>query len=143
MTEKDTLCMCIFQTLLVYLLLSAVPSGPPLNIHELSSSPSTVILEWDPPLQEDRNGVITGYLVNITEVESGKEFQFSSSTNSLSIDSLTPFTTYTCVIAATTIVGHGPYSNTIVVLTPEDGKCLRRVCFWTMLICIHVMPVFL
>ena len=35
---------------------------------------------------------------------------------------LTPFTTYEFTIAASTEVGLGPFSETISILTPEDGK---------------------
>ena len=37
---------------------------------------------------------------------------------------LKPFTLYYCKVAAFTIVGVGPYSENVLVNTPEDGKIL-------------------
>ena len=37
------------------------PSGEPEDVRTVSLSPISFLLEWDPPLEEDRNGVLTGY----------------------------------------------------------------------------------
>ena len=87
-----------------------------------TSSSTSIILEWEPPILGEQNGIITGYVVNIA-VESGNvNFQFNITSLSLLVEGLTPFTTYSCRIAARTIVGIGPYSPAITALTLQDGK---------------------
>ena len=70
----------------------------------------------------DRNGAITGYFVNVTNVESGITIQLFTSSTTLIVDSLEPFTVYTITIAAQTTVGAGPYSIGLSTMTMEDGK---------------------
>ena len=68
-----------------------------------------------------QNGIITGYLINVTVVGTGETFQVSSTTTNLVIHSLRPFTTYVCVIAAETSAGTGPFSISLTVQTNEAG----------------------
>ena len=70
----------------------------------------------------DRNGPITGYFVNVTNVDNGITIQFFTSSTNLIVDSLEPFTVYTITIAAQTAVGAGPYSIGLSTITMEDGK---------------------
>ena len=48
-------------------------------------------------------------------------FQLVSESPILEIETLTPFTTYSILIAASTIVGLGPFSTVLTIHTPEDG----------------------
>ena len=73
----------------------------------------------------DRNGAITGYFVNVTN---GTTKQFFTSSLTLIVDSLEPFTVYTITIAAQTAVGAGPYSIGLPTITMEDGK-ITIICF--------------
>ena len=77
---------------------------------------------WDPPLADERNGLITEYVLNVTEADSGDIFQLLSPTTMLVVDILQPFTTYYFIIAASTVVGHGPFSTIVTLQMPEDGK---------------------
>lgn len=77
---------------------------------------------WVAPDIADQNGIITGYLINVTLVSTGRSFQMTSTTPNLFLNSLQPFTTYTCRVAAMTNVGVGPYSMAISFLTNENGK---------------------
>ena len=70
----------------------------------------------------DHNGAITGYFVNVTNVEIGITVQLFTSSTSLIVDSLEPFTVYAITIAAQTAVGAGPYSMGLSQITMEDGK---------------------
>ena len=71
---------------------------------------------WEP--QEDPNGNIREYRVNVTEVETGRKFQLSTNTNSIIIGSLHPYYTYNCMVVAVTIAP-GPFSSIITVRTDE------------------------
>ena len=85
-------------------------------------SSRSVSLTWDPPHFEDRNGVITGYTINITSLETMESFELLSASNNLTADLLTPFSTYSFKIAGQTVIGVGIFSTAITVMTPEDGK---------------------
>ena len=87
------------------------------------ASSRSALISWAPPHESDRNGIITKYTINISAVETGEEFQLqlNSTTTSFTITTLRPYTTYHCIIAASTSVGIGPFSTTLSTLTPEDG----------------------
>ena len=96
-----------------------------------SEDPTTLVLSWQPPAPENQNGIIVHYVVNITEMETGRLLSFTAvNTTTLSVSTLHPFYTYTCIVAAVTI-GIGPYSATVEVELPEDGKQVHSVCFKT------------
>ena len=114
--------MCTIQ----YLLHITEPSGPPLNIEANIIDSYFISLRWEPPLPGDRNGRIVSYLINVTAVETGETFEVNTTYTTLSLSLLSPFTTYEFMVAASTEVGPGPFSQAISVLTPEDGK--RHAC---------------
>ena len=86
----------------------------------MSSRMST--LSWDPPNYEDRNGVIIGYVINVTNTRRSETLQYTSNTTALTLSTLSPYTTYHYIVAAQTSVGTGPFSAVITLLTPQDGK---------------------
>ena len=76
---------------------------------------------WEAPDISDQNGIITGYVVNVTQVNTGQNFQMTSTAANLYLNNLLPFTSYTCRVAAMTNVGVGPYSIPTSFLTAETG----------------------
>ena len=102
----------------------AVPSSYPQNFMATASNSHSVTFSWDPPPPDQQNGIITQYFINITIANSGETFQESTAERSLSINTLQPFTTYLCVIAASTSTGIGPYSMVVTLTTPQDGMLL-------------------
>jgi len=84
---------------------------------------SEVTLRWEPPNEADRNGIIVGYLVNVTDIGTGSTFSWNATTTSLALSSLKPFTHYAYLVAARTEVGLGPFSMTISFSTDQAGKC--------------------
>ena len=106
-----------------------VPTGPPQGVEVQSEDPTTLVLSWQPPAPENQNGIIVHYIINITEMETGRLLSFTAvNTTTLSVPTLHPFYTYTCIVAAVT-VGLGPYSATVEVKLPEDGKQVYSVLF--------------
>lgn len=85
-------------------------------------SSEAILFQWNLPLPQNQNGIITGYLVNITALETGAMIHMSTPYLNLTLHSLRPFTTYSCIVAARTSVGLGPFSTTINIQTLEDGK---------------------
>ena len=58
--------------------------------------------------------------MNVTELETGREFEYSAATTFIEITSLHPFYTYKWQVSAVTI-DEGPYTPPSVVVTLEDG----------------------
>ena len=82
----------------------------------------SIEITWQVPLLPDQNGVITGYVINVTSLDTGVTQQFTSVTTTLQVPGLTPFTNYVCIVAARTAVGVGPFSTVITVQTLEAGE---------------------
>ena len=87
----------------------------------VADSPRSLRLTWEPPLDENRNGIITEYTAFVT-VDGGTAMELTTANTSLVVGNLRPFTTYSCSVAASTRVGQGPLTGTMLVTTPEDGK---------------------
>ena len=100
----------------------AVPETAPLQFTVQATDSQTLVLSWEPPLPEDRNGIITNYTVNITEMETGRQFQLVTDNTTITAFPLHPHYTYSCTVAAETSVGLGPYTALRAVQMPEDGK---------------------
>ena len=92
----------------------------------------TLSLAWEEPQEEDRNGIIRQYHINVTEVNTRRQFQVVSTTTSISISSLHPDYTYQWTVAAFTI-GLGPFSISETISTPEDGGLTTE--FYETMIC--------
>lgn len=103
-------------------LFSSVPSGPPENLTGEAVSSEEILLKWDLPPPQHQNGIIIGYIVNITALETGTITQMLTPYQNMTLYSLRPFTTYSCIVAARTSVGLGPFSTIINIQTLEDGK---------------------
>lgn len=88
----------------------------------MAESSTSVTLSWEPPPLENQNGVIIGYIIRITSANSGESQELQSTTATITISSLQPFTTYIIVVTAETSAGTGPYSSELMVTTQEDGK---------------------
>ncbi len=99
-----------------------VPNGSPINFHGNATSSRSALLTWSPPSPDHQNGKIKYYIINITAEESGDTLQFNSTELFVSVSTLVPHHTYTCVIAAATSVGIGPYSALSSFRTPQDCK---------------------
>lgn len=85
-------------------------------------SSTTVQIEWHPPGVEDRNGIIREYIINITEINTGNTWhQTIENDTDTFITLLHPFYSYSFSIAAQTIA-LGPFTTSIIVEMPEDGK---------------------
>lgn len=96
------------------------PVGAPLNPSSTVIDSRTLTFTWEEPLEELRYGIIRQYHINVTEIDTERQFQAVSSTTSISISSLHPFYTYRWAVSAFTI-GGGPFSQFQTITTPEDG----------------------
>ena len=108
----------VIRTIFVFTL--SVPAGYPQNGSATVISTRSVHFLWSSVLPRERNGIVTGYVINVTAVERGEKLQLQSQYNNITI-SVYPYTTYEFIIAATTVVGRGPFSTVIIARTPPDG----------------------
>ena len=98
-----------------------VPSGSPQNLVVVSESSRSLRLTWEPPFEENRNGLIITYTVFIV-ADDGTSLELTAAGTSVVATNLRPFTTYTCSVVASTSVGRGPTTPTFLLTTPEDGE---------------------
>ena len=111
------------KSLLLHIILNAVPSGPPRNVSATFISSTSFSLSWTPPEEESRNGMIRSYVVNLTDTSDGttRVVTTTGASNRVTISGLEPFTMYSVVVAAHTIA-IGPFSATVQLMTLEDGE---------------------
>ena len=101
---------------------SLLVPGTPTNFSVTYINSTALVLTWQPPPPEQRNGVITRYVINITGLSEARQepyVLYTTKTNVV-VGSLHPSYTYTCKVAAETNVGPGPFSITVAQL-PEDS----------------------
>ena len=98
------------------------PTSPPSNCTAVALSSRSILLTWDAPPAEEQNGIITGYIVNITELETGQVSTIFTESHNLTLYSLQPFTTYGFLVSAQTVAGRGPTTHFLFVTTQEEGS---------------------
>ena len=103
--------------------LSSVPTGSPMNVTAIASGPTTLLVHWNPPPPEERNGDIIQYGLNITNVELGETttHYLSGSRTSFILQNLRPHNVYQYRMTAYTAVGNGPYSPSQTIEMPSAG----------------------
>ena len=97
------------------------PSAAPLNLTGFMLSSRSVQLSWDPPPVTDQNGIISGYTVVTSSSDDGESFYNISAYMNMTVNSLSPYTTYAFSVAASTAAGRGPFSAKILVQTLQEG----------------------
>ncbi|XP_076131587.1 receptor-type tyrosine-protein phosphatase S [Alosa pseudoharengus] len=114
----------------------AKPSAPPREVKCSSSSSTSLLVSWLPPVAESQNGELTGYVVRhqVVAAEAGavdepKESDAPPSGQQLLLQGLEKWTQYSVSAAASTSKGRGPFSEPLVCRTDEDvpGGPPRRV----------------
>ena len=118
---------CTGQVSIAALLLYIAPSGPPTEVSFDEVTSVGLALSWSYPPEDDINGQIRHFLVNISEEITGTEYILTTMTNSTEVNFLHPFYTYLCSVSAVT-VSAGPYSLPIPVTTlPSGEKYIQRI----------------
>ena len=103
------------------LFLPVVPTGPPQQVAAQPSDATTLVIQWQPPLDLHRNGIIRRYIVNITELDTSTLLQYFTTDLNITVPSLHPFYQYGYTVSAETI-GVGPFSDTSIIHMPEAGR---------------------
>ena len=102
-------------------IIQTAPSAAPSNLRVTRTSPYSLLLRWNLPPPEHRNGIIRRYAIILTPLSSGRRVQQSVFANRITIRNLKAHTTYRCKVAAYTIAA-GPFTAEVNITTSEDGE---------------------
>ena len=89
-----------------------------------SVNPSSLRVSWQPPPEIDRNGVITGYVIEYTRSGGSSDMVTVTSGTTRTISGLVPFVEYSVTVAAMTSSGTGPSSDLEVQSSGQNSKFL-------------------
>ena len=105
-------------------LYSAVPSSSPRNVMVESVNPASLMVSWQPPIKRNRNGPITGHVIQYTRVGSSDMMSVNVTNGTThTISGLVAYVNYSIIVATMTVNGTGPFSDPPVVgRSGEDGK---------------------
>ena len=79
---------------------------------------------WDEVPADQQNGIVTGYTISYqsqTENDNGN-VQVNASVRQMELTNLKEYVNYKITVFASTAIGDGPPSNSIVVTTDQDSK---------------------
>ncbi|CAM4668213.1 netrin receptor DCC [Lepidochelys kempii] len=92
--------------------------GPVENLRAVSTSPTSVLLSWEPPAYA--NGPVQGYRLFCTETVTGKEQNIEVDGLSYKLEGLKKFTEYTLRFLAYNRYGPGVSTEDLTVMTLSD-----------------------
>ena len=93
------------------LYLHAAPDGSPRNATVAVLDSSSVECRWLPPLAEDVNGDITGYIIRVTGQDTDEMIELTTNETNILVENLHPFYSYAFTAAALTEAGLGPFAS--------------------------------
>ena len=83
-------------------------------------SSTALTVQWVAVPCIEQNGDITGYTVRVLESGEMERVEDVGDLNEVTISELTPSTTYSIQVAAVNSEGTGPYSDLIIIDTPDS-----------------------
>ena len=107
---------------------STVPSSPPQNVMVTSVNPASLMVSWQPPLEINHNGMITGYTIQYTRTDMNNIMSVnvnSTSGTTHTISRLVAYVDYSIIMAAVNVNGTGPFSNAVIKRSGQDGELLH------------------
>ena len=104
---------------------STAPTSSPLNVMVTSVNPASLDVSWQPPLEINQNGPITGYVIQYTKFGSSDTMSenINSGATHTILSGLVAYVNYSVIVAAVNVNGTGPFSNPPVIVTSgENGE---------------------
>ena len=96
------------------------PSATPNSVSVYAMSSTAIIIQWEAVPCIEQNGDITGYTVRVLESgEMERVEDVVGDVNEVTISDLTPSTTYSIQVAPVNSEDTGPYSDQIIIDTPD------------------------
>ena len=102
------------------------PSGPPTLFVASSIGVESAVLSWSLPEQENRNGIINGYIVQCREGGGIVVANVTTKDTDIFIGNLRAAVFYECKVSAFTVVGGGPWAI-LNFTTKSDGNTVKNV----------------
>ena len=105
------------------------PVSPPQNFSVTNTTPNSINLQWNPPLDEDVNGIIITYVIRYMIIEQLGVDQVSMDTLNINVTgnitentlvTLANYTVYEISIGAATAIGEGP-TTSLTQRTDQNG----------------------
>ena len=103
---------------------ASAPSGPPTDVTASASSSTSITVNWSGVKENEQNGNITHYEIELSALNETKSVLVSFTERSVEVLDLEEFTVYSVSVRAFTVVGPSPYSTPITATTLEDGECV-------------------
>ena len=126
----------VIIVLLWWMLSQYTTTAPPRNISLTAPTSTTLLLHWEPPEEDPRDGTILQYSIvcRFGDSDSLPLSNSSASSQSLQLTDLRPFTNYNCCVSVQRTNGNSPESCSSET-TPEDGKenhfgSIDAICQW-------------
>ena len=118
---------------------STVPSSSPQNVMVTSVDSASLMVSWQPPEEIDHNGMITGYMIQYTRVESSvmMSVNVSSGTRQTTIPELTAYVMYSVRVAAMNVNGTGTFSDPMMQLSGQDSELIKYIVIVTIKLFIY------
>ena len=99
--------------------------GEPQNLMIISPDSTSLMVSWEHPPPQDRNGIITDYLIYL-QIRDGSEDIFMKNTNSnettFTVENLEELTEYNISVAAVTSAGEGNENGKVIQRTLNDSE---------------------
>lgn len=106
--------------------LEDVPSAPPETVTAGVFNDTAGWVRWSPPPPQHCNGIIIGYKIQI-KGNIIRTMTMNATTTSILISNLTSGGLYNARVAALTVAGQGPYSNSVPLLTAPRAQSPRTL----------------
>ena len=89
-------------------------------------NPASLMVSWRLPPNRDRNGPITGHVIQYTRVGSSDMMSINVTSGTIhTISGLVAYVNYSVIVATMTVNGTGPFSDPPVVeRSGEDGELI-------------------
>ena len=88
-------------------------------------NPASLMVSWRLPRNRDRNGPITGHVIQYTRVGSSDMMSVSVTGGTThTISGLVAYVNYSVIVATMTVNGTGPFSDAVVGRSGEDGELI-------------------
>ena len=91
---KHDLLVYLYSFVANLVSLPPAPSSAPRNVIVVNITSTTIHMSWQPPLTEDQNGVIIGYILNVTSLVMGETAEIFTESTGYILD-LSAHTHYT------------------------------------------------
>ena len=102
---------------------TTAPTAPPNSFSTTSIGSRNVALAWTLPEESGRNGVIISHTVMCSESNGDLISTLSTTNFTVTLEDLSPHTSYNCSVYAFTSIGSGP-ATTVNFTTADDGKLM-------------------